>query len=103
MVKRLKGIMEFSRSKFKVQRVPESSSLELGTLNVELLFFFQRAPDSLRCERGLANAYADGAVDGISDIGRHRIQRGFSTAFGAIGTDAVLVLYEVKFDFFRQI
>ena len=65
------------------------------------LFFFQRSPNSLRRKRGLTNAHTDGAIDGIGDVGRHRIQRGFTAALGAVGTDTILVLHEMQFDLFR--
>jgi hypothetical protein len=77
--------------------------LERGTLNVELFFFLQSAPNSFRRQRGLANAHAYSAVDGVGNVGGHGILGCLATAFGAVGSDAVLVLDQMQFDFLRQI
>src|SRR5438093_6009651 len=60
---------------------------------LHLRFFIpEGAPHALWREQRLANADPDSAVYSVNNVHRHRIERGLAAAFGAIKTDAILVL-----------
>src|SRR5437867_6328227 len=98
MVKRLKGIMlifDFGFSNLDCSEECVRNSHLLSSILPLRFFIPEGAPHALRRERRLANADPGGAVYSVGDVRRHRIERGLAAAFGAIRTDAVLVLHQM--------
>src|SRR5205823_1474435 len=106
MVKRLKGIitiLDFGFSNWIVRRNASEIRGLLSSILHLRFFIAEGAPHALWRERRLANADPGGAVYSVGDVRRHRIERGLAAAFGAIRTDAILVLHQMEFDFLWQI